>query len=60
MDTFNFLDIFQGIATLAAAEPKIMIGRICLMLLGFLLIYLGSRNILEPILATKAHKWAVS
>ena len=50
MDTFNFLDIFQGIATLAAAEPKIMIGRICLMLLGFLLIYLGSRNILEPIL----------
>ncbi|MBP6710072.1 MAG: sodium ion-translocating decarboxylase subunit beta [Propionivibrio sp.] len=33
-----------------ASEPKIMIGRIFLMLLGFLLIYLGSRNILEPLL----------
>ena len=27
-----------------------MIGRIFLMLLGFLLIYLGSRNVLEPLL----------
>ena len=50
MDTINFLDLFQGIATLVASEPKIMIGRIFLMLLGFLLIYLGSRNILEPLL----------
>lgn len=50
METFNFIDIFQGIATLTVAEPKIMIGRICLMLLGFVLIYLGSRNVLEPIL----------
>jgi carboxybiotin decarboxylase len=47
---FNFLDLFQGIATLAAAEPKIMFGRIFLMLLGFLLIYLGSRKVLEPLL----------
>ena len=50
MDTLNLLDLFQGIATLVASEPKIMIGRIFLMLLGFLLIYLGSRNILEPLL----------
>ena len=50
MDTLNFLDLFQGIATLMASEPKIMIGRIFLMLLGFLLIYLGSRNVLEPLL----------
>ena len=50
MDTLNFLDLFQGIATLMASEPKIMIGRIFLMLLGFLLIYLGSRSILEPLL----------
>lgn len=41
METLNFLDLFQGIATLIASEPKIMIGRIFLMLLGFLLIYLG-------------------
>lgn len=50
METLSFLDLFQGIATLAASEPKIMIGRIFLMLLGFSLIYLGSRNILEPLL----------
>lgn len=50
MDTLNFLDLFQGIATLMASEPKIMIGRIFLMLLGFLLIYLGTRNVLEPLL----------
>ena len=50
METINFLDLFQGIATLVASEPKIMFGRIFLMLLGFLLIYLGSRNVLEPLL----------
>ncbi len=50
MESIHFLDLFQGIATLAAAEPKIMFGRIFLMLLGFLLIYLGSKNVLEPLL----------
>ena len=50
MESISFLDLFQGIATLAASEPKIMIGRIVLMLLGFLLIYLGSKNVLEPLL----------
>ncbi len=50
MEAISFLDLFQGIATLVASEPKIMIGRIFLMLLGFLLIYLGSRNVLEPLL----------
>lgn len=50
MESISFLELFQGIATLAASEPKIMIGRIFLMLLGFLLIYLGSRNVLEPML----------
>ena len=50
MEHLSFLDLFQGIATLTAAEPKVMFGRIFLMLLGFLLIYLGSRNVLEPLL----------
>ncbi len=50
MEHLSFLDLFQGIATLAAADPKIMFGRIFLMLLGFLLIYLGTRNVLEPLL----------
>ncbi len=50
MEGIHFLDLFQGIATLVAAEPKVMLGRIFLMLLGFVLIYLGSRNVLEPML----------
>ena len=50
METLHFLDLFQGIATLVASEPKIMIGRILLMLLGFTLIYLGSKGVLEPLL----------
>jgi Na+-transporting methylmalonyl-CoA/oxaloacetate decarboxylase beta subunit len=50
MEGIHFLDLFQGIATLAASEPKIMFGRIFLMLLGFFLIYLGSKNVLEPLL----------
>ena len=50
MEGLDFLNLFQGIATLVASEPKIMIGRIFLMLLGFVLIYLGSKNILEPLL----------
>jgi hypothetical protein len=44
MEGIHFLDLFQGIATLVASEPKIMFGRIFLMLLGFLLIYLGSQE----------------
>ncbi len=50
VEALNLLDIFQGIATLAASEPKILFGRIFLMLLGFALIYLGARNVLEPLL----------
>ena len=50
MEHLSFLDLFQGIATLTAAEPKVMFGRLFLMLLGFFLIYLGSRNVLEPLL----------
>jgi oxaloacetate decarboxylase beta subunit len=50
MAAMHLLDLFQGIATLAAAEPGIMFGRILLILLGLLLVYLGARNILEPLL----------
>lgn len=50
MDHFSFLDLFQGIATLVDAEPKIMFGRIGLMLLGLLLVYLGKKEVLEPLL----------
>ena len=50
MNGIAFLDLFQGITTLFAQEPKIAIGRIVLMLLGFLLVYLGKKEILEPLL----------
>jgi oxaloacetate decarboxylase beta subunit len=46
----RLLDLFQGIATLAAAEPLILWGRIGLILLGFLLIYLGKKGVLEALL----------
>ena len=52
MDTVEFLDIdlFQGIATLLASEPRIMFMRVFLILLGFLLIYLGRKGVLEALL----------
>ncbi len=50
MESIHLIDLFQGIATLAAAEPKIAFGRIGLMLLGFLLVYLGKTGVLEPLL----------
>jgi oxaloacetate decarboxylase beta subunit len=46
----DFLQLFQGIATLAASEPKIMIARIFLIALGLLLIYLGHKGVLEALL----------
>ncbi|MFZ1885504.1 MAG: sodium ion-translocating decarboxylase subunit beta [Rhodoplanes sp.] len=50
MTQLHILDLFQGIATLAAAEPTILFGRIFLMMLGLLLIYLGQKGILEALL----------
>ncbi len=45
----DFLNLFQGIATMFAQEPKIAIARIVLILLGMLLVYLGYKNVLEPL-----------
>lgn len=50
MEGIHLLDIFQGIATLAASDPKIFWGRIGLILLGFVLIYLGKKGVLEALL----------
>ncbi|MBF0130186.1 MAG: sodium ion-translocating decarboxylase subunit beta [Alphaproteobacteria bacterium] len=47
---FQLIDLFQGIATLAASEPKIAFARIFLILLGLLLVYLGKKEVLEPLL----------
>lgn len=45
----DFLNLFQGLATLFIQEPKIAIARIVLMILGILLVYLGAKNTLEPL-----------
>jgi oxaloacetate decarboxylase beta subunit len=50
MPEIDFLQIFQGLATLAASDPKIFYGRIFLILLGIALIYLGKKGILEALL----------
>ena len=42
--------LFQGFGTLAASEPKILIARIVLMMVGFLFVYCGKKNILEPLI----------
>lgn len=50
MDRLNVLDLFQGLATLAAAEPSILVMRLVLIALGVLLIYLGKKGVLEALL----------
>src|SRR5512132_1834624 len=50
MPEFKVLHLFQGTATLAASEPRIMFARIFLIFLGFLLIYLGQKGVLEALL----------
>lgn len=47
---FPFWQIFQGLYTLFTSEPKIVIGRVVLILLGFLVIYLGYKKILEALI----------
>lgn len=47
LDVFN---MFQGISTLFSGPTLITIGRIVLILLGGLLVYLGKKEILEPLL----------
>jgi carboxybiotin decarboxylase len=50
MQNFHILDLFQGITTMLSANPTILVARIGLMLLGMVLLYLGKKGILEPLL----------
>lgn len=50
MDFSDFGQFFQGIGSLFIQEPHIAIGRVVLIGLGFLLVYLGKKEILEPLL----------
>lgn len=50
MNPSDILNLFQGVATLVQSTPIVAGARIALMLLGMLLIYLGKKEILEPLL----------
>jgi len=50
MNAPEFGKMFQGVYTLLTSDPIIMYSRILLMLLGLLLVYLGKKGILEPLL----------
>ncbi len=50
MNPSDILTLFQGVSTLLQSEPVIAIARVLLMLLGMLLVYLGKKEILEPLL----------
>ena len=46
----NILYIFQGIATMVASDPLIIVARIVLILLGVAFVYLGAKGTLEPLI----------
>ncbi|HOM03888.1 MAG TPA: sodium ion-translocating decarboxylase subunit beta [Candidatus Kapabacteria bacterium] len=50
MGDFDIVNMFQGISTFFSAPILISIGRIFLICLGGLLVYLGRKEILEPLL----------
>lgn len=50
MDHIEFSKLFQGFYTLFTSETHIMYTRIFLIFLGLLLVYLGKKGVLEPLL----------
>ncbi len=53
MGDIPFIDIFQGVSTLAdsaSTDPTIFWGRILLIFIGFALIYLGKKGVLEALI----------
>ncbi len=50
MEGIDFFRLFQGFGTIAHSSPTIVIARFSLMILGALLVYLGKRGVLEPLL----------
>ena len=46
----NLITLFQGIGTMFYQSPEIVICRIVLIFAGFLLVYLGKKGILEPLI----------
>ncbi len=50
MSWHDVLSLFQGLQTLVDASPVLMAARIGFIILGMLLVYLGKKGVLEPLL----------
>lgn len=50
MENIDFFKLFQGFGTIAQSDTITIVTRFGLMLLGLLLVYLGNKKILEPLL----------
>jgi oxaloacetate decarboxylase beta subunit len=50
MEGVDFFKLFQGIGTLVDSDTTIMFTRIGFIILGILLVYLGKKGVLEPLL----------
>jgi sodium ion-translocating decarboxylase beta subunit len=50
MPEIEFLNIFQGIATMVASDPLIAVARVVLMALGIAFVYWGVKGTLEPLI----------
>ncbi len=46
----DFAHLFQGFDILVNSDIKITVARVALVLLGFLMVYLGKKGVLEPLL----------
>jgi sodium ion-translocating decarboxylase beta subunit len=44
------LNLFQGVGTLFAGDVRLAVARLTLIVLGCVLVYLGAKNILEPLI----------
>ena len=50
MPEIEFLNIFQGIATMVASDPHIAVARVVLIALGIAFVYWGVKGTLEPLI----------
>ena len=50
MSGADFLNLFQGIATMVSGDPLITTGRIVLIIAGIALVFLGAKGTLEPLI----------
>jgi sodium ion-translocating decarboxylase beta subunit len=50
MPAIDFLHLFQGVATIVAADPLIAVARVALIALGIAFVYLGAKGTLEPLI----------